>query len=575
MGQLKKFMTGNSDFLSLQAGGFYYVDKTLLIRELLDNPAMVTLITRPRRFGKTLNMSMLQAFFEIGSGGKPYFEKLGIWKCGEKYTGYCEKYPVISISFKDVKGEDWETMYGQFCSAIRNEVGRLEGKGMLAGAGTVQRMEIEDIICGRADKNTYMNSLQTLSIALYRTTDQKPIILLDEYDVPIHEAHEKGYYRKALGFEKTWLSAGLKDNRNLQFAVVTGVLRIAKESIFSDLNNLKVCSVISDRYGEYFGFTEDEVRDLAEYYGVPDKIGEIQDWYDGYRMGDREIYNPWSVTNYFTEGCRAQAYWSQTSRNSIIKSMLARADEEQQRELRELLEGKSCEKIISDSITYDTLDEASLERAPSDTTALFTLLLMTGYLKIERVIRILSSSYVCEMKIPNKEIRSLYADEILDYCRDLIPVSISTRFEDALLSNNPEKLQRTMREFLLQSASAHDLAHEVFYQGLMTGLCGVMYDNYYQSGNVESGEGRYDIQLKPKQTDRPGILIELKVYLGDKKGEKLQQELENLARKAVAQIERKSYYTDLKMYGCHKIFIYGMAFKGKNVEIYSEMMDME
>lgn len=242
----------------------------------------------------------------------------------------------------------------------------------------------------------------------------------------------------------------------------------------------------------------------------------------GLRIGDREIYNPWSVTNYFTEGCKAQAYWSQASRNSIIKSMLARADEEQQRELRELLEGKSCEKIISDSITYGALDEVSLEKSPSDSVALFTLLLMTGYLKIQRVIRILSSSYVCELKIPNKEIRSLYADEILDYCRDLIPISIFTRFEDALLSNNPEKLQRTMREFLLQSASAHDLAHEVFYQGLMTGLCGVMYDNYYLSGNVESGEGRYDIQLKPKQPDRPGILIELKVYLGDKKGEKLQ-----------------------------------------------------
>ncbi len=234
----KKFMAGNSDFLSLQAGGFYYVDKTLLIRDLLDHPAMVTLITRPRRFGKTLNMSMLQAFFETGSGGKEFFEKLNIWKCGEAYTRHCEAYPVISLSLKDVKGDDWDSMYAQFCTVIRNEVGRLEAKGMLTGAETVQKMEIEDIIYRKADRTAYMNSLQTLSAAVRRTTGRQPVVLIDEYDVPIHEAHEKGYYKEALGFEKTWLSAGLKDNAHLQFAVITGVLRIAKESIFCDFRHV-------------------------------------------------------------------------------------------------------------------------------------------------------------------------------------------------------------------------------------------------------------------------------------------------------------------------------------------------
>lgn len=300
----KKFMAGNSDFLSLQAGGFYYVDKTLLIRDLLDHPAMVTLITRPRRFGKTLNMSMLQAFFETGSGGKEFFEKLNIWKCGEAYTRHCEAYPVISLSLKDVKGDDWDSMYAQFCTVIRNEVGRLEAKGMLAGA---------------------------------------------------------------------------------------------------------------------------EVRELAEYYGVPERFEEIQDWYDGYRIGDREIYNPWSVINYFADGCRAQAYWSQTSRNAILQSMLRKSDPEMKRELRELLEGKSCEKIISDSVTYDVLDRGAVETAPDDPSVLYTLLVMTGYLKIERVIRTLSTAYVCEVQIPNREIRTLYADEILDSCRkgcfsDRVPV---------------------------------------------------------------------------------------------------------------------------------------------------------
>lgn len=571
----KKFMTGNSDFLSLQKGGFYYVDKTLLIKELLDHPAMVTLITRPRRFGKTLNMSMLQAFFEMGSGGKEYFQKLNIWKCGETYTRHCEAYPVISLSLKDVKGEDWNTMYGQFCSVIRNEVGRLESKGMLAGAAPVQKMEIEDIIYRRADRTGYMNSLQTLAIAIHRTTGCQPIILIDEYDVPIHEAHEKGYYGEALSFEKTWLSAGLKDNPLLQFAVVTGVLRIAKESIFSDLNNLRVYSVTADTYAEFFGFTRGEVRELTEYYGVPDRMEEIRDWYDGYRFGEQEIYNPWSVINYFADGCRAQAFWSQTSRNSILKSMLQNAETDVKGELLELLEGKSCEKIISDSITYDLMDKRSMETAPADPEVLYTLLVMTGYLKIERIIRTLSTAYVCEIRIPNREIRTLYADEILDSCRNILPVSISTRFEDALLGNDSERLQKTMREFLIQSTSAYDTAHEVFYQGLLTGLCAVMYEEYYLTGNTESGEGRYDIQLKPKQTGRPGILIELKVYLGKKQGTELEQELEKLAEKAVAQIESGLYYTDLKMCGCRDIFLYGMAFKGKNVKIAAKNAEIE
>ena len=243
-----------------------------------------------------------------------------------------------------------------------------------------------------------MNSLQTLSIAVRKTTGRQPIILIDEYDVPIHDAHEKGYYEEALGFEKTWLSAGLKDNAQLQFAVVTGVLRIAKESIFSDLNNLKVYSLTSDTYGEFFGFTGEEVRELTEYYGVPERMEEIQDWYDGYRIGNQEIYNPWSVINYFADGCQAHAFWSQTSRNSILRSMLQKAD-------------------------------------PS---ALYILLVMTGYLKIERIIRTLSTSCVCEVRIPNREIRTLYADEILDSCRDILPLSISNRFEDALLGNDSE-----------------------------------------------------------------------------------------------------------------------------------------
>lgn len=283
-----------------------------------------------------------------------------------------------------------------------------------------------------------MNSLQTLSIAVRKTTGRQPIILIDEYDVPIHDAHEKGYYEEALGFEKTWLSAGLKDNAQLQFAVVTGVLRIAKESIFSDLNNLKVYSLTSDTYGEFFGFTGEEVRELTEYYGVPERMEEIQDWYDGYRIGNQEIYNPWSVINYFADGCQAHAFWSQTSRNSILRSMLQKADPELKEELRELLEGKSCEKIISDSITYDLLDRGSLEKAPADPSALYILLVMTGYLKIERIIRTLSTSCVCEVRIPNREIRTLYADEILDSCRDILPLSISNRFEDALLGNDSE-----------------------------------------------------------------------------------------------------------------------------------------
>lgn len=574
MTEKKKFMIGNSSFFNIMQSGYYYVDKSLLVKELLDNPAMVTLITRPRRFGKTLNMDMLRAFFEKGSGCRKYFEHLKIWEHGEQYTRHCEKYPVISISLKDVKGDSWEEMYRQFQQVIMNEIDRLEGKGFLAGATKLQRGMIDKILGMKGGEGEFRNSLQTLCLSIAGTTGINPVVLIDEYDVPIHEAHEKGYYEQALAFEKTWLSGGLKDNGSLDFAVVTGVLRIAKESIFSDLNNLKVYPLMSEKFSEFFGFTEDEIKELADYYLVPGQVEVIKEWYDGYRFGSKEIYNPWSVVNFFSEGYQARTYWNQTSRNELLHSMLRTASPEVYSDLREMLVGENCQAVIYDSITYDTVDNSSLNQAPKEKIPLFTLLVMTGYLKVEKVHRILSTSYICDLAIPNKEIKSLYAEEILDQCRPILPVSFSTRFENALLMNKTEELSATMREFLLQSTSAHDLSHEAFYQGLMSGLCAVMYNDYYLTGNMESGEGRYDIQLKPKMAVRPGILIELKVDLAHKQDSGLTEVLTKLADKALFQIMDKEYMCDLRMSGCKEAIVYGMAFKGKHVEVRSRTIQL-
>lgn len=573
MPEKKLLMPGNSSFMGIMEADNYYVDKTLLVKTLLDNPAMVTLITRPRRFGKTMNMEMLRAYFDVDLKAGHYFEKLKIWKCGEKYTRHQGKYPVIYFSLKDVKGNDWNSMYVQYKDIIASTVDSLLIKGAFEKASEIQKERLKLLANRKADEAEYKNSLKLLCSALRMNYNEKVVILIDEYDVPIHEAHEKGYYSEALEFERTWLSGGLKDNGDLKFAVLTGVLRVAKESIFSDLNNLCVFSVFDELYAEYFGFTQEEVDSIAENYSAMEKRAEVKEWYDGYKFGNLEIYNPWSVTNYFASGCKPVSYWNKTSRNTIIESMLQRATPDLEEELRLLLEGTSRKVMLKDSIVYDEMDNTFKKVMTEERDTLFTLLVMTGYLKVTEVSQTYDDVYWCSVELPNREIKSLFAKEVLLKCTKMLPMTFATEVRFALKENNTEILQEKIKEFLLQSTSYLDTSQEVFYQGLLLGMSVIMYEEYTTSSNVESGYGRFDIQLKPRnigKSNYPGIIFELKAVTKNVSDNNLEKMLQKEAEKAVLQIEEKEYFTELKAEGCKIILVYGMAFKGKYVQVVSK-----
>lgn len=541
----------------------YYVDKTLLIKELLESGEEVTLFTRPRRFGKTMNMEMLRAFFELDTEALPYLKKLKIGACGDACLHHCGAYPVIYLTLKEVKGETFVDMYLQFTDVIRQEVERLTERNAFANALPSQQRILDAILNETAEKNHYRNSLKLISRMLEKNYGTKPIILIDEYDAPIQSAYENGYYEEAISFLKLWLTGGLKDNNSLAFAVLTGVTRIAKESIFSDLNNLTVNTVLDDRYSEFFGFTEEEVLKMANYYGVPEKMNEIRAWYDGYRFGSTDVYNPWSVANYFAMGYLPKLYWGNTSENGLLTSLLQQANPGTDQMLLQLLEGNCLETTIYDSMVYGKKDD--------DAAMLYTQLVMTGYLKAEEIVDIIGKSYLCKLKIPNKEVKELFADEVIRKCQRFISRSFLGEFSRALTGYDPDKMAILLNDFLKTSVSSFDSAYESFFHGLILGMCAMLYDQYYMESNREAGYGRFDIQLAPREEnpEKTGILMELKAEASDST-----QNPDTLAEKAMKQIKEKEYFTSLKNRNCSKIYLYGIAFKGKFAVVKSEIIEI-
>ena len=362
------------------------------------------------------------------------------------------------------------------------------------------------------------------------------------------------FYDKVILFMRNLFSGGLKDNRHLSYGFLTGILRVAKESIFSGLNNLKVNSILDNQYSEYFGFTPEEVKAIALYYHVEEKYAEICAWYDGYRFGETEIFNPWSVINYFSNGCQPKAFWQSTGSNEIIGEILAHAGEDIYERLNALLQGESFLTYIDTGVIYP-----QIRNNPS---SVYSFLLVAGYLKVVKVDPAFSGDYMCEVALPNREIAFVYNKEILQKLADIIPQATAISVQEALYSNDAQRLQKEMHKLLLQSASCYDTARENFYHGFVLGLCAMMDNRYYISSNGESGEGRYDIQLLPKSEDIPGILIELKSgrnFSGDK--------LKQLSETALAQIQDRKYDTDMISKGVKTVFKYGVAFSGKQVEV--------
>ncbi len=536
---------------------YYYVDKTLLIRDLLDECPQVSLFTRPRRFGKTLNMDMLRTFFEIADEDTSiYFRDKKIWKCGKAYQEHQGRYPVIFVTFKDVKCGNWVNTCDMLFKILRNEYERhlelLESEYLSVYDRDYYRRFLE------GDIND--NDLQMAFLNLSRMLDEHygiaPIIIIDEYDTPIQEGYLKGFYDDVILFMRNLFSGAFKDNRHLTYGFLTGILKVAKESIFSGLNNLKINSVLEQSYSSYFGFTMEEVQAMADYYGVSGKLEEIRTWYDGYRFGHTEIYNPWSVIGYFNNHCMPRAFWEATGSNDIIKEVLERATPEILERLSLLLQGQTFVTRVDTSVIYPHISDH-----PS---YIYSFLLVAGYLKAVRCETLYSGEYMCEVAIPNQEISFVYKKEILDYMESQCSMSTSAAIQEAMFSQNIPALQKGIERYLMQTVSYYDTASESFYHGLLLGLCAILDNRYRVTSNRESGHGRFDIQMIPCVQNLPGILMELKVMKGG-----TEEQLQMLCKEALRQMEEKRYDAELEQNRVSQVMKFGVAFSGKRVCISS------
>ena len=532
----------------------YYVDKTLLIKEILDEKVNVALFTRPRRFGKTLNMDMLRTFFEkTAEDTGRYFQDKKIWQQGEKYTSHQGQYPVIFLSLKDIKARKWQYAFDALKYIISVEYMR---HSELKRSSELEEADIElynRIVKNQASYMEYVFSLQALSRMLHQHHKQAPVIIIDEYDTPIQEGFVNGYYDDAVEFIRSFFSAALKDNPHARQIVMTGILRIAKESIFSGLNNIRVFSVLDKKFSEFFGFTTSEVQQMAAYYEQTDKLPELKAWYDGYKFGDTEIFNPWSVINYFSNNCQAMPYWVQTSANTIIQEILKTYNDDTYRNLHALLGKTEVQSIVRTNIIYPKLKEPQ--------TNILGFLLMTGYLKSTSTELDARGDYICRLSIPNKEIKTIYYNEILSLLTEDIGENTVMNLANALYDKDAAKIKEALNKFMLKTISYYDNLKENYYHGLMLGLLAIGESNYDIRSNRESGLGRYDIQLIPKKSALPGIIIEVKAADKD-----AGVELSKLAQTALKQIDEKKYDTELCAQGVNDIIKYGVAFKGKTVE---------
>lgn len=552
----KSLPIGISDYVRAQAD-YYYVDKTLFIKEFLDQKPLVSLFTRPRRFGKTLNMDMLRVFFEISEEDtSKYFENKAIWRCGEEYRRQQGQYPVVFLTFKDVKFDSWKATLDKIKDLLQEEFGRHQEIADSDRLAEYEKTYFAKIINGEASEVDLTVSLAKLSRMLTKHYGKAPIIIIDEYDTPIQEGYSKDFYDEIIGFMRNFFSGAFKDNKNLTYGFLTGILRIAQESIFSGLNNLTVNSVMDEKYDQFFGFTDSEVRDMLEYYGVLDKEAELKDWYDGYLFGSTEIYNPWSVINYISKGCIPQTYWVNTGKNEILEDVLKVATDDITERLYSLLQGERVIAKIDQNVVYRSLSE--------DPANIYSLLLVAGYLKTPKKELQADGSYMCEVSIPNREIAAVYKSEILSHLLQIGAITRTTanKIAESLYANDYKKLQKAIAEYMDKSISFYDAGAEGFYHGLVLGLIALMDNQYKIKSNRESGDGRYDISLFPREGRYPGIIMELKW-----KKDLSADELLGIADEALIQIDEKRYDAEMKEDGIQDILKFGIAFSGKKVSV--------
>lgn len=546
----KSLPIGVSDF-KLATTGYYYVDKTLMIRDFLDKKPMVSLFTRPRRFGKTLNMDMLRVFFEkTNEDTSVYFKDKQIWQCGDYYTKHQGRYPVIFLTFKDVKSMTWEETFQKIRRLISLEFIRhneLETSSVLTA---YEKEQYHLLAKDSGDEVDCQMGLQLLSLLLHKHYGRECIIIIDEYDTPIQQGHTCNFYPEIVNFMRNFFSGGLKDNPHLAFGFLTGILRVAKESIFSGMNNLKTYSILDDGYSSYFGFTEKEVKDMLRYYGKDDKYNELSEWYDGYRFGNTEIFNPWSVINYISDNCFPKAFWQSTGSNEIIGEIIQTATPEITKDLYKLLCGEKIAAYIDTGVIYPEVQ--------NNPYSIYSFLLVAGYLKVANIYPQSDGNFMCDVAIPNKEITFVYEKEVLNRTnQNSLAISIS----QAIFSKDTQKLQALLEDFMVKSISSIDGANEGFYHGMMLGLCAILGNRYKIRSNRESGLGRFDIQLMPLTKGMPGFIFEFK-HTKDE-----HTDLSALADSALQQIEAKKYDTELRDNGVNSIISIGIAFRGKSAVV--------
>ena len=549
----KAVPVGIEDFKELIQEGYYYIDKTLLIDEMLMNRSKVTLFTRPRRFGKTLNMSMLRYFFDVKDKeeNKKLFENLKV--SNSEYMSEQGKYPVILISLKDLKEDTWEECLESIKDImykIFNEYNFLREK-----LNVVEKRQFDKIWEIIGNERNFKTSLLDLSNYLNKYYGEKVIILIDEYDAPIINAFDKGYYNEAINFFQTFYSSALKTNNSLKYGILTGITRIIKEGIFSGLNNLKVDTILNKKYSEYFGLLESEVIEMLDYFGMKYKIEEVKEWYDGYIFGESEVYNPWSIVNYIDNG-EIKAYWANVSGNTLLENMLDHAGESVYDDLKRFTDGESIEKYISDGTTIKSLLNNDDE--------IWQLLLYSGYLtKDEKQKEIdVTSEYtdIYNLRIPNKEIRKYFGNMFLNR---FFGTEVKTNILIKALENGDiRKFEKTLGEIMINMLSHFDLDKEMekIYQVFMIGLVGFLMGKYEIISNDESGYGRYDLAMIPIKSNEKAYLMEFKIS-------KTKKGMEEKAQKALKQIDEKKYDTKLKARGIKNILKIGVAFYGKEVKV--------
>lgn len=567
MQELKKLPVGFENFQEIRKLDFYYVDKTKLVEQLLENWSKVNLFTRPRRFGKTLNMSMLKSFFEIGTD-TALFDGLYISQNEELCKEYMGKYPVIFLSLKGVDGLTFEEARSALCELIAGEMRRFKFLLNSSRLDNDEKNIYRDLISLQGEQETTLAtklkfSLKKISELLYKHYGQKTIVLIDEYDVPLDKAFQHGYYREMVALIRGLFGEALKTNDFLQFAVLTGCLRVSKESIFTGLNNFKVYSADDVRYDEEFGFTNEEVKKLLEDYNLQKHFTEVKEWYDGYRFGNADIYCPWDVINYVDDlvseaKSQPKAYWINSSGNDLVKRFIDMADKTTKDEIEQLIVGEAVEKRIRLDLTYDEIDN-SIDN-------LWSVLFTTGYLTKNGDVE----NGMYRLIIPNKEVREVFLLQIRDWFDQVVANDHASteKINRGFLEGKTDDIQRELTMFLGETISVLDTKarneeKEIFYHGILIGIL-KNYSGWAVKSNRESGDGYADILLKPKNPD-VGIVIELKYAHS-------MNELDKVCERAMGQIKNHRYDTELREDGRNDILAYGIAFCKKRCKVVVEKL---